>query len=149
MAPTFSNSQKLAAVLNLWVSPLVNQLISSNISAFPFIANIESKVRSTGWVSPQWSLSDELAPVLNGVAGILIEPLLAKYIGNIPDSAIPQFAHGFVANAISGNKDLMLFEGKVRITRSDLADLKRLLDYNLPLSEGASYEVIVNQTKDK
>lgn len=149
MAPTFNNSQKLAAVLNHWISPLVDQLIATNISALPFMSNIESKIRSTGWVSPQWSLSMELAPVLSGAAGVIVEPLLAQYIGNIPDNTIPQFAHGLVDNAIKSGNDLLLFEGRVRITKSDLAELKQLLCYNLPLNPGATYEVITNPIKGK
>ena len=73
----FSNAQKLAAVLNKWAQPAIQGLLGGRLGQLPFIANIDAKVRSTGWVSPMWSISKEIAPVLNGLSSSLIEPMLA------------------------------------------------------------------------
>lgn len=145
----YSNSVKLAAVLNRWASPLLDEIIASNFSSFPFIANIDNKVRSTGWVSPQWSLAQELAPMFNGMANYIIEPLLAQYIGNVPDAAIPKIAHGIVDSAIANGKPVSLFDGHVKIEVPDLKELKKLLRYNLPITDAIDYEVITNPVNMK
>ena len=96
----FSNAQKLAAVLNKWAQPAIQGLLGGRLGQLPFIANIDAKVRSTGWVSPMWSISKEIAPVLNGLSSSLIEPMLAGYLQGVPDNAIPELAHKVVDDAI-------------------------------------------------
>ena len=48
----FSNRQKLAAVLAKWGQPAIQGLIGSKINGLPLIANIEAKIKATGFVSP-------------------------------------------------------------------------------------------------
>lgn len=139
---TYSNAQILAAVLNRWAAPLIASIVESNISQLPLVANIENKVRSTGWVSGGWSLARELMPMVGNMSSVIVEPLLTQYIGNLPDAAIPQVAHTFVDNALKEGK-LALMEGKVTFERDDLDLLKRLLNLNLPLVDGHGYEVKV------
>ena len=108
----YSNAQKLAAVLNKWAQPAIQELLGNNLSRLPFLSSIESKIKSTGWVSPMCSMAKEISPVLDGVSSSLVEPFLAKYISGIPDDSIPQLAHNVVDDAIK-NGGLFLFEGKV------------------------------------
>lgn len=107
----------------------------------PFIANIEAKIKSTGWVSPMWKLSDDIAPLLGNMSGKIIEPFLAKYLEGIPDEAIPTLAHSLVDNALK-NGSLSLMEGNVVFEKEDLEELKALLRFNLPINNEPSYEVI-------
>ena len=141
----YSNAQKLAAVLNKWAQPAIQELIGGNLSRMPFLASIETKIKSTGWVSPMWSIAKEISPVLDGVSSSMIEPFIAKYISGIPDESIPQLAHNVVDDAIK-NGGLSLFEGKVEFEPEDLEELKTLLKYNLPIQESAaSYSVLTEE----
>lgn len=141
---TYTNAQILAAVINHWAAPLITSIFESNISTMPFVANIENKVRSTGWVSQNWSITKELSPLIGNMSSAIVEPILAQYIGNMPDAAIPNVAHTFVDNALKDGK-LELMEGKVTFEQEDLEQLKHLLNLNLPSTAGQSYEVKVEQ----
>ena len=138
----YSNAQKLAAVLNKWAQPAIQGLLGTRLGQLPFIANIDAKLRSTGWVSPMWSISKEISPLLDGLSSSLVEPMLARYLQGIPDEAIPELAHKVVEDAIR-NGGLSLFEGKVEFETDDLEELRTLLRYNLPVPEKTgSYEVL-------
>lgn len=141
----FSNAQKLAAVLNRWAQPAIQEVFGSKIGGLPFIANIEAKIKSTGWVSPMWSLSKEISPLMNGLSSSLVEPMLGRYLQGIPDEAIPQLAHNVVEDAIKSG-GLSLFEGNIEFEVEDLQELHELLRYNLPIaSKSEGYEVITEE----
>lgn len=140
----FSNRQILAAVLNKWLQPALQQMASTKLMQLPFLANIEAKIRSTGWVSPMWSMANEVAPLLGGVTTQLVEPMLNHYLQGIPDQAIPKMAHQLVENAIKQGQ-LTLFEGNVVFELCDLEELQKLLKYNLPIKEEECYKVKLNE----
>ncbi|REC36731.1 hypothetical protein CF162_19770 [Parabacteroides distasonis] len=145
MMAMYSNAQKLAAVLNKWAQPAIQGLLGTRLRQLPFIANIDAKLRSTGWVSPMWSISKEISPLLDGLSSSLVEPMLARYLQGIPDEAIPELAHKVVEDAIR-NGGLSLFEGKVEFETDDLEELRTLLRYNLPVPEKTgSYEVLTEE----
>ena len=149
MTQTYTNAQILAAVLNQWANPLINKLVSTNLSTNPVISAIENRVRSTGWVSQRWNLTAELTPVIRNASSMIVEPILSKYISGIPDESIPSVAHGVVDEAVRQG-ELSLFEGNVVLDADDLKRLKRLLQLNLPLGESCGYEVITDkQTKQQ
>ena len=136
----FSNRQKLAAVLNKWMQPALAQLAGAKLMRLPFLANIEAKIKSTGWVSPMWSMANEFTPLLGGVVSQVIEPMIAEYLKGIPDQAIPKMAHQLVENAMKQGQ-LSLFEGNVVFELCDLEELHKLLKYNLPITEEECYQV--------
>lgn len=136
----YTNRQILAAVLNKWLQPALQQMASTKLMQLPFLANIEAKVKSTGWVSPMWSMANEVAPLLGGVTTQLVEPMISQYLQGIPDQAIPQMAHQLVENAIKQGQ-LSLFEGNVVFELCDLEELQKLLKYNLPIKEEECYKV--------
>ena len=141
----YSNAQKLEAVLNKWAQPDIPGLLGTRLGQLPFIANIDAELRSTGWVSPMWSISKEISPLLDGLSSSLVEPMLARYLQGIPDEAIPELAHKVVEDAIR-NGGLSLFEGKVEFETDDLEELRTLLRYNLPVPEKTgSYEVLTEE----
>ena len=141
----YSNAQKLAAVLNKSAQPAIQGLLGTRLGQLPFIANIDAKLRSTGWVSPMWSISKEISPLLDGLSSSLVEPMLARYLQGIPDEAIPELAHKVVEDAIR-NGGLSLFEGKVEFETDDLEELRTLLRYNLPVPEKTgSYDVLTEE----
>ena len=136
----FSNRQILSAVISRWLQPAINDMASAKLMQLPFFANIDAKVRATGWVSPMWSMANEVAPLLGGVTTQLVEPMISQYLQGIPDEAIPKMAHQLVENAIRRGQ-LTLFEGNVVFELCDLEELQKLLKYNLPIKEEECYQV--------
>lgn len=136
----FNNRQILAAVLNKWAQPAIQQLTSGRLDSLPMLAALSNKLRSTGWVSPQWSLGRELSPLLGNITGTLVEPMIMQYLQSLPDEALPQMAHSIVDEAIK-HGSLSLMEGNVVFELEDLKELKRYLEYNLPLQAAEHYEV--------
>lgn len=141
MMPMFTNREKLAAVLSKWAQPAFENIASGRLMQLPFFGNIEAKIKSTGWVSPMWSLGNEIAPLLGGISNQLIEPFIGLYLQGVPDESIPQLAHTMVENAINNN-GISLFEGNIIFERDDLEELKKLLMYNLPVEKTKRYEVV-------
>lgn len=127
-----SNVEILSAVVAKWLQPLVATIAASKIDKIPFLANIESKIKSTGWVRSDWSITSELSPFMPSVAQTFIEPALRNAMGNIADDQIPAFAFGLVDTAIE-NGSLEILDGNVKFDRDDLQRLRRLLELNLPL----------------
>lgn len=136
----YSNKQKLAAVLNRWVQPAIQQLAGQRLGSLPFLANIEAKIKQTGWVSPMWKIGNELSPMIGGVSSALVEPMILQYLQGLPDEALPELAHNIVNDAIK-NGGLSLFEGAIELDVEDLQELQMLLRYNLPIEERDHYEV--------
>lgn len=137
----YSNREILSAVLVKWAQPAIAEFVGGKMGTIPFVANIETKLRSTGWVSPMWSLGAEVSPLIGNVAAPIIEPMLSKYLEGIPDEAIPQMAHSIVENAVKQGS-LSLFEGKIEFEREDLEELLTLLRYNLPYKKAEGYQVL-------
>lgn len=142
----YTNSQILSAVLNKWLQPVVLQLSQAKLASFPFIQSIENKIKSTGWVSPNWSVVREFAPMIEPVTNSIVQPMLNRYLSNVPDEAIPAMAHGIIDKAIADGK-LELMEGKLVFEKEDLAELKNLLNCNLPLNNEQGYVVKTSYTE--
>lgn len=129
----YNNANILAAVLNKWAQPLVGTFLSAHMQSFPLVQGIQNKIRAMGWVGPNWSLFSELSPIMEGISGNLIAPIISKYISQVDDALIPKMAHSIVDNALA-NGELRLFEGKIIFEAEDLRSLKRLLELNMPYS---------------
>lgn len=136
----YTNAQILAAILDKWAQPLVQQIAGQKLSSMPFMTAIENKVKSTGWVPPAWSMAAEIAPLMQPLASSLVLPILETYLSKIPDAAIPQMAHSVVDAAI-GNGGMILMDGNITFDKSDMEHLKKLLDYNLPAQTVERYAV--------
>lgn len=136
----YTNSQILSAVMNKWLQPVVSQLASSKLQTLPFVQAIDNKVKAMGWVSPNWSIISEVSPMIEPITGSIVQPMLNQYLSRIPDEAIPAMAHSIVSKALEKG-ELSIFEGKLTFEKADLEELKRLLDYNLPLKKEETYTV--------
>lgn len=136
----YSNAQILAAVLNKWAQPVISQLAIGRLDSIPGIQAINNKIRSTGWVSPNWSMIAELSPIIEPVTNRVAQPILGSYFKRLPDEAIPEIAHGVVDAALQQGQ-LSIMEGRVTFDKTDLEELKKLLDYNLPLKKDSEYVV--------
>ena len=136
----YSNAQILAAVLAKWGQPAIEQLASGKLDNLPWMQAVSNKVRSMGWVSPNWSLGKELSPLMASITEALIVPVIERYLQGMPDSSLPSIAHSLVDAALI-NGSLSLFEGNVVFEKEDLEELKNYLNWNLPLGESPVYEV--------
>ena len=136
-----TNAVKLAHVLNKWGQPFIQYFLSGKMDNIPLVQMLQNKVISMGLVSPSWSLTKELSPLLDGVSGALVVPFISSYLSKVDDSTIPQMAHQLVDEAIKKGK-LTLLEGKIEIEEDDLLELKKYLNWNLPIEESEVYEVI-------
>ena len=136
----YSNAQILSAVLVKWLEPVITQLGGSKIMSIPALSAIQNKIRSTGWVSQNWSMINELSPIINKVGGMIVEPIITNMVSKYPDSDLPSIAHSIVDAAIENN-GLTIFEGNISFDTDDLKKLKRLLDYNMPVSDASGYVV--------
>ena len=137
----YTNSQILSAVLNRWLQPVIIHFSQAKMSSMPIVQAIENKIKSIGLVSPNWSLTSELSPMIEPITGSIVQPMLNKYLSNVPDEAIPSMAHNIVDRALEDGK-LELMEGKLKFDANDLRELKNLLNYNLPLNiEKTEYKV--------
>lgn len=145
---TYSNSEILASVLNKYIQPVIVQFSQAKMSSFPLVQTIENKVKSTGFVSQNWSLTQELSPLIEPISGSLVKPMIKQYLSNVPDESIPAMAHGLVDKALE-NGGLSLMEGRLQFERDDLVELKKLLNWNLPLVKEEEYQVIMSEPKEE
>ena len=136
----YTNAQILAAVLAKWGQPAIEQLTSGKLDNLPWMQAVSNKVRSMGWVSPNWSLGKELSPLMSFITEALIVPVIERYLQGMPDASLPSIAHSLVDAALV-NGSLSLFEGNVVFEKEDLDELKNYLNWNLPLGESPAYEV--------
>lgn len=136
----YKNSEILAAVLNKFLQPLVQQFAATKMSSIPFMQIAENKVKSWGIVSPNWSLTNELMPFIEPVTRQALTPMIKSYLSNIPDESIPQMIHSIVDKGLEQG-GISLMEGRLQIDNNDLQELKKLLNYNLPLVANNEYEV--------
>ena len=139
-----TNAVKLAHVLNKWGQTFIQYFLSGKMDNIPLVQMLQNKVISMGLVSPSWSLTKELSPLLDGVSGALVVPFISSYLSKVDDSTIPQMAHQLVDEAIKKGK-LTLLEGKIEIEEDDLLELKKYLNWNLPIEESEVYEVIYHE----
>ena len=115
-------------------------MLTSKVNSIGFLQNIETKIRSTGWVAPNWQLMQDLSPMMDSITGSIVTPMLTRYISQLDDATIPQMAHNIVDDALK-NGTLSLFDGKVVFEQEDLQELKKLLNYNLPIKAEDVYQV--------
>lgn len=137
----YTNSQILAAVLNKWAQPFIGTFLSGKINSVPALSMAENWIKNLGIVSPNYSIVQDLMPIVGGASDMIVQPMLAKYLAMVDDASLPAIAHGIVDKAIE-NGELTLAEGFLTFEEGDLKKLKRLLELNLPLKNEECYNVI-------
>lgn len=94
-------------------------------------------------VSSNYQLYQDLSVFINGGAAKLLQPVLEQYLSKIPDDMIPVMAHSIVDSALA-NGEINFAEGRLQFEKEDLLELKKLLNYNLPLPKKDEYQVIMS-----
>ena len=136
----YTNSQILSAVISTWAQPLIGQIVAGRVNSIPFLGMAENWIKNLGIVSPNYSIINDLSPIIGGASNVIITPFLNKYLAQMDDTSLPAMAHGIVDNAIEQG-ELSLAEGFLIIEGGDLKRLKRLLELNLPLNKEEYYTV--------
>lgn len=138
----YTNSQILAAVLAEWARPAIAQIAAGNLMKLPFMQSLQATIGSLGLVSGDYSLQGDLQPMITPVVNALIQPMLSRYIGNLPDESIPQVAHD-VVESVRYKGPVSILEGAVTFDEEDLDELADLLQKNLPVNtETQAYQVV-------
>lgn len=127
----YTNAHKLSAIVAKWLEPMAGQLAGMRLSAIPALSGIENKIRSTGWVSPSYSIANDLSPIMGRVANALVQPFVYGMIKDIPDETIPTMFKEIVRAAID-NGGMSILEGTITFSLEDMERLNHLLDRNLP-----------------
>lgn len=138
----FSNSQKLAAVLSLWARPAISELATSKLIQLPFVRSVQAMLINSGIVGQSYSIGNEIKPFASNVIDAMFLPIITYYLSKIPDDTLPTLAHTIVDTALQQPR-FGILDDLVEFSREDMAELKQLLDKNLPtLPAGEKYEVI-------
>lgn len=137
----FTNSQKLAAVVNYWLQPAISQIASSKVVELPFVKNLESLIIGTGMVSAGYRIGSDIGPMIKPVVNALVQPMLENYFSGVPDAAIPELARSVVAELVKKG-EYSILNGLVIFDKNDLNELGNLIEKNLPLESGEKYELI-------
>lgn len=137
----FTNSQKLAAVVNYWLQPAIAQIASTSMANMTFIKNLEGAIIGTGLVTAGYRICNDIEPMIKPVITALVQPTLERYFAGVPDESIPEMARNIVYSmAESGSYSIL--GGLVTFEQDDLNELLNLIEKNLPLEEGEKYELI-------
>lgn len=144
----YTNSQILASVLNYFAQPIIKELAGQKIMQASGFQVAENAIKKWLPVSPNYSLMNDISFIIQGATDKAIVPILSKYLSTIPDDMIPTLAHSIVDSAIKEGK-LEYFDGKLEFTKEDMQDLKKLLNYNLPLAQADCYKVRIAPIEEK
>ena len=136
----YSNSQILAAVVSEWARPAISQIAASKAMRLPMLQSLQASIGSLGLVSGEYNLQKDIEPLILPVVNSLITPVLARYVGQIPEESIPQMAHDIVEK-VRYNGPLSVLEGVITFDEEDLDELADLLQKNLPVENAAPYQV--------
>lgn len=135
----FTNAQILTKIILKFIEPIYPAIMTSWLSKASWIAPAENMLKRIGIVAPNYSMAQELSTGIGAVGGdALIRPMLEATLSKIPDAAIPEMFHALVDKGIqTGHVDLL--GGFVKLDQADLQELKKYLDYNLPIKNTEEY----------
>lgn len=137
-----TNAQILTAVLLKWAEPVIPAIANTTITGLSnSLLPVEKFLKNWGIASEKWSIGKEIQSIAAIGSTRALRPIVENYISKMPDAMIPKLAHGYVDGAIEQG-GLTLFD-KFTFEKSDLEELKKYLDCNLPIDKDDEYTVIV------
>lgn len=136
-----TNKEILTAVVIEWIKPVIPMIIGNRLNQLPVLNMFQNWVKNLGIAPPNWTLAQDISPIIQGAAYNLLTPFIFPRLDKVPDEYIPEMAHGIVDAAIlSGG--LNLLGGYISFDKDDMQELKNYLDYNLPYTPKERYQVI-------
>lgn len=139
---SWSNAQKLAAVVSFWARPALTQLATSRLSSLPMMQSLQQSIVASGLVSQAYNISADLMPIMAPVVNNLMQPYLEKQLAQLPDESIPALARDVLAEA-EKKGSMSIMDGFLTLEAQDIQELRQLVEKNLPMAEGQGYEVII------
>ena len=139
---SWSNAQKLAAVVSFWARPALTQLATSRLSSLPMMQNLQQSIVASGLVSQAYNISADLMPIMAPVINNLLQPYLERQLAQLPDESIPALARDVLAEA-ERKGSMSIMDGFLTLEAQDIQELRQLVEKNLPMAEGQGYEVII------
>lgn len=139
---SWSNAQKLAAVVSFWARPALTQLATSRLSSLPMMQNLQQSIVASGLVSQAYNISADLMPIMAPVINNLLQPYLEKQLAQLPDESIPALARDVLAEA-ERKGSMSILDGFLTLEAQDIQELRQLVEKNLPMADRQGYEVII------
>lgn len=139
---SWSNAQKLAAVVSHWARPAITQLATSRLSSLPMMQNLQQSIVASGLVSQAYNISADLMPIMAPVINNLLQPYLERQLAQLPDESIPALARDVLAEA-EKKGSMSILDGFLTLEAQDIQELRQLVEKNLPMAESQGYEVII------
>lgn len=139
---SWSNAQKLAAVVSFWARPALTQLATSRLSSLPMMQNLQQSIVASGLVSQAYNISADLMPIMSPVINNLLQPYLEKQLAQLPDESIPALARDVLAEA-EKKGSMSIMDGFLTLEAQDIQELRQLVEKNLPMADRQGYEVII------
>lgn len=139
---SWSNAQKLAAVVSFWARPALTQLATSRLSSLPMMQNLQQSIVASGLVSQAYNISADLMPIMAPVINNLLQPYLEKQLAQLPDESIPALARDVLAEA-EKKGSMSIMDGFLTLEAQDIQELRQLVEKNLPMADRQGYEVII------
>ena len=139
---SWSNAQKLAAVVSFWARPALTQLATSRLSSLPMMQSLQQSIVASGLVSQAYNISADLMPIMAPVINNLLQPYLEKQLAQLPDESIPALARDVLAEA-ERKGSMSILDGFLTLEAQDIQELRQLVEKNLPMADRQGYEVII------
>jgi hypothetical protein len=139
---SWSNAQKLAAVVSFWARPALTQLATSRLSSLPMMQSLQQSIVASGLVSQAYNISADLMPIMAPVINNLLQPYLERQLAQLPDESIPALARDVLAEA-EKKGSMSIMDGFLTLEAQDIQELRQLVEKNLPMAERQGYEVII------
>lgn len=139
---SWSNAQKLAAVVSFWARPALTQLATSRLSSLPMMQSLQQSIVASGLVSQAYNISADLMPIMAPVINNLLQPYLEKQLAQLPDESIPALARDVLAEA-EKKGSMSIMDGFLTLEAQDIQELLQLVEKNLPMADRQGYEVII------
>lgn len=139
---SWSNAQKLAAVVSFWARPALTQLATSRLSSLPMMQSLQQSIVASGLVSQAYNISADLMPIMAPVINNLLQPYLERQLTQLPDESIPALARDVLAEA-EKKGSMSIMDGFLTLEAQDIQELRQLVEKNLPMADRQGYEVII------
>ena len=139
---SWSNAQKLAAVVSFWARPALTQLATSRLSSLPMMQNLQQSIVASGLVSQAYNISADLMPIMAPVINNLLQPYLERQLAQLPDESIPALARDVLTEA-EKKGSMSIMDGFLTLEAQDIQELRQLVEKNLPMADRQGYEVII------
>lgn len=143
---TYTNSEKLTAVLVYWAKPLVDEVVASRLGQSQQVQSASEWVKKYFPVPSNYSIVNDLSFLAVPATEMLLEPIIRNGIAKlgVKDEDIPGYAAKLLSSMMdeADNKGSISLFNTVELEKRDLEKLRKLLERNLSEDVSERYEVI-------